>query len=74
MSATGHEGKRPSTAELQSYMREGQRLCFVCLDGSRHFGSLRWFDDLCFAIALDSGAPFTLQRARVVGYGPDNGA
>ncbi len=63
-----NEGKLPSVAELQRYIKEGERLAFKTVDGGTYTGKLRWFDEQVFAIALDDG-DFTLLRSNVIGYG-----
>jgi hypothetical protein len=69
MVASLNEGKPPSTAELQNYIRDEVALTFKTVDGSNYSGKLRWFDDHAFALALDDGGSFTLLRRNVVGYG-----
>lgn len=69
MVASINEGKLPSTAELQNYIRDEVTLTFKTVDGSSYSGKLRWFDEFAFALALDDGSNFTLLRPNVVGYG-----
>lgn len=64
-----NEGKPPSTAELQNYIRDEVALTFRTVDGGSYSGKLRWFDEHAFALALDDGCNFTLLRLNVVGYG-----
>ena len=69
MVGSGNEGKPPSTAELQNFIRDEAMLVFKTTDGGAYRGKLRWFDDHAFALALDDGGTFTLLRRNVVGYG-----
>ncbi|MBX9666283.1 MAG: hypothetical protein K2X93_01640 [Candidatus Obscuribacterales bacterium] len=68
MSMSTSEGKPPSIAELQRYIKDGERLTFKTVDGGSYTGKLRWFDDFTFALALDNG-DFTLVKSNVIGYG-----
>lgn len=68
MSSSSHEGKPPSIAELQRFIRDGERLSFKTVDGGNYTGKLRWFDEHAFCLALDNGE-FTLVRSNVIGYG-----
>ncbi len=70
MSQQGNQGKLPSEAELQRFVKESRRLRFKTVDGSTYVGVLRFFDQHVFALSLSEG-DFTLLRANVVGYGID---
>lgn len=68
MSNSGNEGKLPSIAELQRFIKDGERLTFKTSDGGNYTGKLRWFDDHAFSLAMDHG-DFTLVKSNVIGYG-----
>lgn len=68
MSNPGQEGKTPSVAELQRFIKDGERLTFKTVDGGSYTGKLRWFDEQAFCLALDHGE-FTLVKSNVIGYG-----
>jgi small nuclear ribonucleoprotein (snRNP)-like protein len=68
MSSVGNEGKLPSIAELQRFIKNGERLTFKTVDGGSYTGKLRWFDEQAFCLALDNGE-FTLVKSNVIGYG-----
>ncbi len=68
MSISASEGKLPSVAELQRFIKDGERLTFKTIDGGSYTGKLRWFDEFTFSIALDHG-DFTLVKSNVIGYG-----
>lgn len=68
MSTHGTEGKLPSVAELQGFIKNGERLKFKTIDGGTYVGTLRWFDEHAFALTLEDG-DFTLLRVNVIGYG-----
>lgn len=68
MSNQANEGKLPSIAELQRFIKDGERLTFKTVDGTTYTGKLRWFDDQAFSLTLDSGE-FTLVKSNVIGYG-----
>ncbi len=63
-----NEGKLPSIAELQRFIKDGERLTFKTVDGTSYTGKLRWFDVQAFSLTLDNG-DFTLIRGNVIGYG-----
>ncbi len=63
-----NEGKLPSIAELQRFIKDGERLTFKTVDGTSYTGKLRWFDEQAFSLTLDNG-DFTLIRGNVIGYG-----
>ncbi len=66
-----HNGKLPSTAELERYVKDKEPLRFCTMDGKEHLGVLRWFDDYSFSFVDDkSQKNFTLLRHAVLGYGP----
>jgi len=71
------QGKLPSTAELERFVKEKETLVFLTLDGKEHKGILRWFDETAFALALkmddaQSKKNLTLLKHSVIGYGPEN--
>ncbi|MDZ4833211.1 MAG: hypothetical protein SGJ27_05355 [Candidatus Melainabacteria bacterium] len=68
MSNQTHEGKIPSIAELQRFIKDGERLTFKTVDGTTYTGKLRWFDEQAFSLTLDTG-DFTLVKSNVIGYG-----
>lgn len=68
MSNSSHEGKLPSIAELQRFVKDGERLTFKTVDGGNYAGKLRWFDDNAFCLLMDNGE-FTLLKSNVIGYG-----
>jgi hypothetical protein len=75
MSQAQPHGKLPSTAELERFVKEKEALIFWTLDGKEHKGTLRWFDEVAFALVVsldDKQAKkhVTLQRHAVIGYGP----
>lgn len=72
MSQAQPHGKLPSTAELERFVKEKEVLIFWTLDGKEHKGTLRWFDEVAFALVIDEKQAkkhVTLQRHAVMGYG-----
>ncbi len=70
---SSQQGKLPSTAELERFVKEKTALIFWTLDGKEHKGSLRWFDENTFGLLLDdkqSKKQITLLKHAVIGYGP----
>ena len=65
----GQEQKGPSVAELQKYIRDKVKVEFI-QQLARFVGTLRWFDEHCFAITQDSGDRVTLMRSSVLAYRP----
>ncbi len=63
-----NEGKPPSVAELQRFIKDGEKLTFKTVDGTTYTGKLRWFDEQAFSLALETG-DFTLVKSNVIGYG-----
>jgi small nuclear ribonucleoprotein (snRNP)-like protein len=70
MLKNGQEHKLPSVAELQKFIRDKVKVEFIMSNSARFVGTLRWFDEYCFAITQDSGDHVTLVRACVLGYRP----
>lgn len=66
-------GKLPSTAELERYIKDKELLSFWTLDGKEHKGVLRWFDENCFSIVDEKQGEKskTLLRHAVMGYSPN---
>lgn len=64
---TVQESKGPSTAELQRFIREKTNLEFILSNGVREYGTLKWFDEVCFCVQQETGS-ITLLRHGVVGY------
>ncbi|HMP50857.1 MAG TPA: hypothetical protein PKD05_04820 [Candidatus Melainabacteria bacterium] len=48
MSINSHDGKRPSVAELQSFVRGRVKLQFHSVDGTSFEGVFKWFDQDAF--------------------------
>lgn len=72
---SSHQGKLPSTAELERFVKAKTTLVFWTCDGKEHKGSLRWFDETAFALALEdkqSRKDVTLLKHAVIGYGPES--
>jgi len=65
---TNKDGKGPSVAELQRFIREKSRLEFLLANGDRLVGTLRWFDDQAFSIIPEDQQPITLLRIAVLAY------
>lgn len=70
MSISSHDGKRPSVAELQSFVRGRVKLQFHSVDGTSFEGVLKWFDQDAFCLLRDDGSTITLVKRNVLGYGP----
>lgn len=66
------ESKRPSTAELQRFIREKTQLEFLLSNGDRLVGQLRWFDDQAFSVVSPGQKPVTILRPAVVAYRAEN--
>ncbi len=66
--ANGKEGKGPSVAELQKYIRSKTRLEFLCAGGERFTGTLKWFDENAFSLIEEEESSITLLRSGVLGY------
>lgn len=66
------EGKLPSIAQLQKFVREKTSIEVTCLDGksSRFTGTLKWFDETALALQLEDGGEITLLRGALLGYRP----
>lgn len=63
-----NEGRGPSVAEIQRFIREGVLLEFIIIGGGSIRGKLRWFDDQAFSVKPDGSNPITVLRHSVVGY------
>jgi len=64
----GKEGKGPSVAELQKYIRGKTKLEFILAGGERFTGILKWFDEFAFSLAQEEDNSITLLRSGVIGY------
>ncbi len=62
------DGKGPSIAELQRFIREKRRVEFVLITGDKVYGTLRWFDDSAFCLTTGGDQSFTVLRPAVVAY------
>lgn len=62
------DGKGPSIAELQRFIREKRRVEFVLITGDKVYGTLRWFDDAAFCLTTGGDQSFTVLRPAVVAY------
>lgn len=64
------EGKSPSIAELQRFVREKTILEFSLINNTTVTGSLKWFDETAFCVICQDKPSFTIQRSNVIGYCP----
>lgn len=69
---SSQQGKLPSTAELERFVKDKTPVVFFTADGKEHKGILRWFDETAFALTLDQKPEkqMTLLKQAVIGYGP----
>lgn len=67
------EGKSPSIAELQRFVREKTILEFSLINNTTITGSLKWFDETAFCIICQDKPTFTIQRSHIIGYSPVSG-
>lgn len=72
MASSSHDGKRPSEAELQNFVRNKVHLEIVSSSGSSYQGVLKWFDQDAFCLVKDDGRSITLLKRNILGYGPLN--
>tara|TARA_Y100001933_G_C18515925_1_gene362739 strand:+ start:99 stop:317 length:219 start_codon:yes stop_codon:yes gene_type:complete len=70
MSINSHDGKQPSVAELQNFVRTKRELEILAVDGSSFKGVLKWFDLEAFCLVKDDGSTITLLKRNILGYGP----
>lgn len=68
MTINSKDGKGPSVAELQKFIREQARLEFLLSNGDRLVGKLRWFDENAFSVIPDDQQPITILRIAVLAY------
>lgn len=68
MNNNKQEGKGPSIAELQRFIREQSKLEFLLSNGDRLVGRLRWFDEQAFSVVPDGQEPITILRVAVLAY------
>lgn len=61
-------GRGPSMAELQRFIREKKQIEFVLVTGDKVFGTLKWFDEHAFCLAIGPEQTFTILRSAVVAY------
>lgn len=70
MSTSSHDGKQPSEAELQNFVRGKKKLEIFSVDGSSYRGVLKWFDQDAFCLIKEDGGTITLLKRNILGYGP----
>lgn len=70
MSLNSQDGKQPSVAELQNFIRSKQKLELIAIDGRSYEGVLKWFDNDAFCLTRDDGTSITLLKRNILGYGP----
>ena len=68
MTINNKDGKGPSVAELQRFIREQSKLEFLLTNGDRLIGRLRWFDEHAFSVIPEDQQPITVLRVAVVAY------
>ena len=73
---SSQQGKLPSTAELERFVKEKTPVLFFTADGKEHKGILRWFDETAFALTTSEKPEkhITLLKQAVIGYGPQEQA
>jgi sRNA-binding regulator protein Hfq len=68
MLVSGQEGRGPSVAEIQRFIRDKQVVEFHLANGEKLSGRVRWFDESAFSIQSEDKPPITILRAAVMAY------